>query len=307
MGKIAFVFAGQGAQYQGMGKSIYEASPQARAAMDAAEAIRPGTLRQCFEGDLSELSQTINTQPCLFLTDYACALAAREAGFEPQMCAGFSLGELAAAAFSGMISLEDAFLLVIKRAEHMQRAAEANPGRMAAVLRLTADQVVELAGQFERVYPVNFNCPGQTVVASADESFEPFCRKVAELRGRAVPLNVSGAFHSPFMAEASEAFRADVEAVELGDCQIPLYANLTAQPYAGDRKQLLIDQIKSPVRWQQTILNMIAAGATAFIEVGAGSTLSGLIRKTSADVLAMNVQDREGLGALRAARQEGKL
>lgn len=307
MGKIAFVFAGQGAQTPGMGKSIYDSSKKARDLMDLAETLRPGTLNQCFEGPMELLSQTINTQPCLFLTDYACAVSAVEAGVKPSMAAGFSLGEIAALAFTGMLSFENAFRLVIKRAELMQRSAERHPGRMAAILRLSGEQVCDLAAQFEDVYPVNFNCPGQTVVAGSAQSFEPFCEKVAEMKGRAIPLNVSGAFHSPFMAEASEELLEYLQDVDLRRPDIPLYSNLTANPYAGNYKQLLADQLKSPVRWQETIENMRDVGASAFVEVGVGTTLSGLIKKTIEGAAVFNVADKESLSVLKQAQSEGTL
>lgn len=305
MSKIAFVFAGQGAQHPGMGRSIYEASASAREVMDRAEAIRPGTLSMCFSGGAQELAQTVNTQPCVFLVDVACALAVVEAGFEASMCAGFSLGELAALCFGGVLDFESAFRLVIRRAELMQAAAQANPGRMAAILRLSAERVVELAARFERVYPVNFNCPGQTVVACSETDYGLFVEAVAAERGRAVPLDVSGAFHSPFMASASDGLRAALAGVELSPPSIPVYANLTAMPYDGDLAGTLANQVKSPVLWERTVLNMRAAGAQAFVELGAGTTLSGLIRKTLGDAAVYSVQDMDGLAALKAARAEG--
>ncbi len=301
MGKIAYVFAGQGAQYVGMGQSLYEASPAARAVLDRAEAIRPGTLQQCFEGPMEALSTTINTQPCLFAVDLACAAAADEAGYKADFAAGFSLGEVAAAAYCGYMDFDEAFRLVMKRAELMQAAADQNPGKMAAILRLTADQVIELASQFDGVYPVNFNCPGQTVVACKEASFDAFCAKVAELRGRAMPLKVSGAFHSPFMDAASEGLNAYLVGRGLAPAaRVPLYANLTGEPYPNDWQSTLAAQVNHPVRWEQTVRNLAQAGATAFIEVGAGTTLSGLIKKTLEVTAAYNVQDTESLDALKA-------
>ncbi len=294
MGKIAFVFAGQGAQKPGMGRSIYNSSAAAREAMDQAERIRPGTLEMCFEGPEASLKETINTQPCLMLVDYACAVAAREAGVLPDCAAGFSLGEVAAAAFCGMMTFEDAFRLVIRRAELMQACAERHPGAMGAVLRLSAHEVGEIASEFENVFPVNFNCPGQTVVAMSEDVFDAFSARVSEKRGRVMRLNVSGAFHSPSMQAASEGLAHYLSGISLEAPRIPLYANRTAQPYAGNMKKLLALQVSSPVHWEQTVRNMAAYGVDTFVEVGAGATLSGLISKT-VNARVFNVEDAEGL------------
>lgn len=305
MGKIAFVFAGQGAQYPGMGREIYDASVAAHEAMDRAEQLRPGTLEMCFSGDAESLNQTINTQPCMFLVDYACALAAREAGVSPDCAAGFSLGEVAAATFAGMLSFEDGFKLVVRRAELMQSCAERRPGAMAAVLRLNSEQVEALCAEFDEVYPVNYNCPGQTVITCAAERLAPFSARVAELRGRAVKLKVSGAFHSPYMLPATEGLSEYLKGVKLNPCAIPLYANKTARPYAGDHAALLAGQVSSPVLWQASVEHMIEDGVDTFVEVGAGNTLSGLIAKINAQVKVYNVADMQGLKRLSGARAEG--
>ena len=203
MGKTAVLFAGQGAQYPGMGRALYETSPAARAVFDMADSIRPGTSRQCWEGSPEELAVTVNTQPCLFTVDLACGEALREAGVTPQAVAGFSLGELAALAFSGMLDREDAFRLVCRRAELMQQCAEETKGSMAAVLKLPFEQVAAICASFDNAYPVNYNCPGQLVVAAAAEQMDGIVAAVKAAGGKCVPLAVSGAFHSPFMAQAS--------------------------------------------------------------------------------------------------------
>lgn len=300
MGKIAFVFAGQGAQYPGMGKAFYETSAAAKAVYDAAEAIRPGTIRQCFEGTKEELTITANTQPCMFVTDWACAAAVQEAGIEPEAVAGFSLGEVAAVGFAGIMTFEDAFRAVIRRGEAMQACAEAHPGKMAAVLRLTTEQVEALAAEFEHVYPVNYNCPGQTVCAASEEDMPAFTQRVAGLKGRALPLAVSGAFHSPFMAEASDALAAYLKNIDFAEPRLPVYANLTAEPYAGDMKALLAQQVKNPVRWEKTVRNLLDAGFDTFVEVGPGKTLTGLIGKIGGARIALPVDSPEALDALRA-------
>ena len=298
MGKTAFVFSGQGAQYTGMGKELYECSPAARAVFDMAESIRPGTIKQCFEGSKEELSVTINTQPCVFITDLAAAAAVAEKGIKPDMAAGFSLGEIAAAAFAGMMSYEDAFRLVCKRAELMDKAANENPGAMAAVMKITPEQTEELCSQFARAYPVNYNSPAQTVVACDMSEIDELCARVKEMKGKAVKLAVSGAFHSPFMTEAAKGMAEYLEDKELREPELPVYANCTALPYEGDLKKLMSDQIDHPVRWQRTVENMTEAGADRFIEVGVGKTLTGLIKKINAEVYAVNIENKEGLDAL---------
>lgn len=306
MGKIAFVFAGQGAQYSGMGQSLCEASPAAKAVFDAADKLRPGTSEQCFAGTAEELSITKNTQPCLYCVDLAAAKALEEAGVAPDYVAGFSLGEIAALSFAGVFSEEQGFDFVCKRAEAMQKAGEENPGAMAAVLKLKNEQVEELCAGFEKVWPVNYNCPGQLVCAGEKSQIEAFCGKVAEAGGKAVPLAVSGGFHSPFMESASQTLRGVLEPMELSEARVPVYANYTAQPYDGSAKELLTQQVKNPVRWQETVERLVELGVDTFIECGPGKTLCGLIRKTAKGVKTLNVQDGETLQtALEAVKAQG--
>lgn len=306
MGKIAFVFAGQGAQYSGMGQSLCEASPAAKAVFDAADKLRPGTSEQCFAGTAEELSITKNTQPCLYCVDLAAAKALEEAGVTPDYVAGFSLGEIAALSFAGVFSEEQGFDFVCKRAEAMQKAGEENPGAMAAVLKLKNEQVEELCAGFEKVWPVNYNCPGQLVCAGEKSQIEAFCGKVAEAGGKAMPLAVSGGFHSPFMESASQTLREVLEPMELSEARVPVYANYTAQPYDGSAKELLTQQVKKPVRWQETVERLVELGVDTFIECGPGKTLCGLIRKTAKGVKTLNVQDGETLQtALEAVKAQG--
>ncbi|MGN0969099.1 MAG: ACP S-malonyltransferase, partial [Oscillospiraceae bacterium] len=198
MGKIAFVFAGQGAQFAGMGRDLYERSAAARQVFDRVDAIRPDTSAQCFEGTDAELKETKNTQPCMFAVEMAAAAALTDAGIRADMTAGFSLGELAALTYSGAADLETGFKLVWRRGEWMQKASEQEPTAMAAVLKLTNEQVEELCSQFKQVYPVNYNCPGQVSVSGAEAEMPAFSAAVKAAGGRAVPLKVRGAFHSPF-------------------------------------------------------------------------------------------------------------
>ena len=288
MGKIAFVFAGQGAQYSGMGRSLCEASPAAQAVFDTADKLRPGTSQQCFTAPAEELSITENTQPCLYCVDLAAAKALEEAGVSPDYVAGFSLGEIAALSFAGVFAPEQGFDFVCRRGKAMQAAGEANPGAMAAVLKLSNQQVEEL-------------CAGEK------SQIEEFCKKVEEAGGRAKLLAVSGGFHSPFMESASQTLKEVLEPLKLSEAKVPVYANFNAQPYTqAAAKELLVDQVKSPVRWQETVERLCGLGVDTFIECGPGKTLCGLIRKTVKGVTVLNVQDEETLkAAVEAVKARG--
>lgn len=296
MGKIAFVFSGQGAQAPGMGKELYECSDAAKAVFELCDDIRPGTSEQCFNGTKEELTVTANTQPDMFAVEVAAARALVEAGIQPDALAGFSLGEISALAFSGAVSLEDGFKLVCRRGELMQEASNAADSAMVAVVKLPPEKVEELAGQFDQVYPVNYNSPAQTVCAGLSSSMDGFKAAVKAAGGRALPLKVSGAFHSPFMSSAAKGLAEVLAPMEFAAPSCPLYSNVTAQPYEdGQFKDLLSRQVENPVRWQTIVENMIAAGVDTFIEVGPGKTLAGLIGKINSDVRALNVEDAESL------------
>ena len=295
MGKVAFLFPGQGAQYSGMGKSLSEASPAAAGIFRMVDSIRPGTSQQCIAGSDEELKETKNTQPCMWAVEMAAAAALNESGIHADMTAGFSLGELSALSYAGVVDISTCFGLVCQRGRLMQEAAEAVETSMAAVVKLSNETVEEICARFEGVYPVNYNCPGQVTVAGLRSSMAEFSAAVKEAKGRALPLKVSGGFHSPFMGQASAAFGALLDSVEFAPPSIPLYSNLTGLPYGKDMKQLLQKQICSPVRWETIIRNMIDAGADTFIEVGPGNVLQGLIGKIDKTVRVFGVSDAETL------------
>ena len=238
----------------------------------------------------------------MFCVDLAAAEALREAGIEPDMVAGFSLGEVAAVTFAGIFTQAEGFSLVTKRGEAMQAAAEKVDSAMAAVLKLANEKVEELCRMHPGVFPVNYNCPGQLVVAGLKSSLGDFLSDVAANGGRAVPLNVSGGFHSPFMESASIRLAQVLSGMDVKAPQMPVYANYTAEPYGeNDAKLLLEKQVSNPVRWQQTVERMIEAGVDTFVEVGAGKTLCGLIKKTNRTVKVYNVEDADTLAATLAA------
>ena len=284
MGRIAFVFSGQGDQYPGMGKELCDAYGAAADVFQMCEAIRPGTVRQCFEGTAEELKETKNTQPCLFAMELAAAEVLMDKGIMPNAVAGFSLGEVVAATVAGVFDRETGFKLVCKRGELMQAEAEKYDTAMAAVVKLTAQQVNEIAEKYSDIYPVNFNCPGNITVSGLAEQMTAFSTDVKATGGRALPLKVKGAFHSPFMAEAATALGAELEKVKLCRPGFPMYSNVTAQPYSGDPAALLAEQIKSPVQWESIIRNMIVSGIDTFIEIGPGKTLTNMIKKIDMNV-----------------------
>ncbi|HWR24139.1 MAG TPA: ACP S-malonyltransferase [Feifaniaceae bacterium] len=295
MGAIAFLFAGQGAQYPGMGEELFKSSEAARAVFAAADGFRPGTSAQCFAGTKEELGRTANTQPCVFSVDLAAACALREAEIVPEAVCGFSLGEVAALTFAGAFSHADGFRLVCGRAQAMQRAAEQTGGGMAAVLKLTNEQVETLCVSHPGVYPVNYNCPGQLVAAGEQNALASFCAAAQAAGGRSMPLAVNGAFHSPYMAEAAEEFFQLLSDFSFQTPSCPVYANATASPYAPPYRNLLARQIASPVFFERSVRAMAETGIDTFVEVGPGKTLAGLVKKILPGAKVYNVQDEAGL------------
>ena len=286
MGRIAFVFSGQGDQYPGMGRELYEQYEVARNVFRMCDSIRPGTAEQCLAGSAEELKETRNTQPCLFAMELAAAEVLHDKGIIPNALAGFSLGEVVAATVAGVFDRETGFELVCKRGEFMQTEAEKFDTAMAAVVKLPAEQVSKMSQKYEGLYPVNFNCPGNTTVSGLSEQMHAFSTEVKAAGGRVFPLKVKGAFHSPFMAEAAAAFGAELRKVKMNEAMLQLYSNVTAQPYHTDPAELLSKQIVSPVLWENIIRNMIASGIDTFIEIGPGKTLTNMIKKIDPAVKA---------------------
>lgn len=299
MGKIAIVFSGQGAQYPGMGKSFYDNSESAKKLYAFADSFRPGTSTQSFSGTAEELKLTKNTQPCLYLVDICAALALKENGVTADGVAGFSLGEIAALAYAGAYTPEQGFEIVCKRAGYMQDAAEENDTAMAAVLKFNNSEIEKICAEIsesgERVYPVNYNSPVQTVIAGTKKAIALFKERAAG--AKIIDLAVGAAFHSPFMDNAAKSFADYLGELNFNTPGIPVYSNYNAKPYTGDITDTLKMQMNNPVRWCDTINNMIADGYTDFIEAGAGKTLCGLIKKISSDVRVFSAGDFESVEA----------
>lgn len=303
MGGVAFLFAGQGAQHPAMGVDLIEASPAAAEVFAIADEVRPGTSEQCRSASKEELSQTENTQPCVFVHDLAAAVALRERGVVPAACAGFSLGEVAALTFAGAFDTRASFELVCERAALMAAAAERHPGGMRAVIKLDAAQVENLAKQAgEDCWPVNYNSPQQTVVAGAPEALQELDVLVKEAGGRAMKVAVSGAFHSPYMAEATEGLATYIQAGHApSPLLIPVMANMTAAPYPADPRaasDVLANQVSHAVRWVDTLHALQNQGIDTFIEVGPGKTLSGLAKRTLSDVRVYSCETAEQVAAI---------
>lgn len=283
----AYVFPGQGAQFSGMGKNLYESSPKAKELFDKANEILGFDITKImFEGSDEDLKQTKVTQPAVFL--HSVILASTIENFKPDMVAGHSLGEFSALVAAGALSFEDGLKLVSQRATAMQEACEINPSTMAAVLNLPDEKVEEICASIDDVVvAANYNCPGQLVISGTIDGINIACEKMKEAGAkRALVLQVGGAFHSPLMEPAREKLAAAIENTQFSTPSCPIYQNVNAQPSTDVEtiKANLIAQLTAPVRWTQSVQNMVADGATNFVECGPGKVLQGLVKKISPEV-----------------------
>lgn len=286
--KHAYVFPGQGAQFPGMGKNLFEANEQAKELFQQADAALGFSISDImFNGSDEELKQTKVTQPAVFLHSVIAFLATP--GLKPEMVAGHSLGEFSALVASGALNFTDGLMLVYKRAMAMQKACEMNPSTMAAVLGMEDAKVEEIVAGIsnEVVVAANYNCPGQLVISGSIKGVEQACEALkAAGAKRALVLPVGGAFHSPLMQPAQEELREAIELTTFNTALCPVYQNVDAKPYTDPAqiRQNLINQLTAPVRWTQTVQNMIADGANHFTEVGPGNVLQGLVKKINKEM-----------------------
>ena len=290
----AYVFPGQGAQFVGMGKNLYDGSDECRAMFERAnEIIGIRITDLMFAGTPDDLKQTRVTQPAIFLHSVILAKYMGSA-FQPDMVGGHSLGEFSALVAAGAMSFEDGLRLVIARANAMQRCCEKTPSTMAAVLKLDDKTVEDICASVEGevVVPANYNCPGQLVISGTNEGVARACEKVKEVKGKALPLAVGGAFHSPLMEPARIELAEAIEKTAFSKPVCPCYQNVCALPVSdpAEIKKNLLMQLTSPVRWTATVQNMLKDGATEFIEVGPGTALQGMIKRVDPDANAHSAE-----------------
>ncbi len=294
MSKHAYVFPGQGAQFVGMGKDLYDNFPKAKELFDQANEILGFNITDIiFNGTDEDLKQTKVTQPAVFLHSVIRAICLGN-DFKPEMVAGHSLGEFSALVAAGVLSFEDGLRLVSKRALAMQAACELQPSTMAAVLGLEDEKVVEVLKTIsdEVVVAANFNCPGQLVISGSIAGVEQACEALKNAGAkRALPLKVGGAFHSPLMEPAREELAKAIEETNFSSPKCPIYQNVVAHAVTEPQeiKKNLIAQLTAPVRWTECVRAMIADGATLFTEVGPGTVLQGLVKKIDSSVLAESI------------------
>lgn len=290
----AYVFPGQGAQFVGMGKDLYDNSPMAKEMFEKANQILGFRITDLmFAGTDEDLKQTKVTQPAIFLHSVILSKVLGS-DFKPEMVAGHSLGEFSALVAAGALNFEDGLKLVSARAMAMQKACEKEPSTMAAVLGLDDEKVEEICNSIDEVVvPANYNCPGQLVISGSIKGIEIACQKLTEAGAkRALKLAVGGAFHSPLMEPARQELAAAINATTFNRPICPIYQNVDAKPTTDPEviKKNLVAQLTAPVRWTQTVKNMIADGATSFVELGPGNVLQGLVKKVDRGMVAESKQ-----------------
>ena len=293
------LFSGQGSQYAGMAKDLYDADNSLSTIFDTASEILGRDVKEiCFNTDEETLGQTINSQPAIMTVSLVCLEAAKKKGFEFSGVAGHSLGEYAAMVASGVVSMEDGFRLIKARAEAMDKAAKANKGAMAAVLKVTPEQVEEVCESIDGyVVPVNYNSPQQTVIAGTCEAVAEASAKFAELKARVMPLKVASGFHSKLMESASKEFYETAKTITFNKPQVKYYSNVTGGEITdfSDMATILTQHIVSPVRFTSELNAMVNDGFTGFYEFGPNKVLTGLVKKTLSDVTAMNIENLKTL------------
>ena len=303
--KTAFVFPGQGSQKVGMLKDLYEAYPIVRERFaQADEALGYSISQLCFEGPDTELVKTANTQPAILTASVACYEILKEKGFTPDIVGGHSLGEYSALVAAGVLDFKDAVYVVHKRGEYMQEAVPLGEGAMAAILALPREEVVRICGEVNdtvgSVQAVNFNCPGQIVIAGATKAVEVAAEKMKEAGAkRAVMLPVSAPFHSRLMEPAAKRLQEELDKIEVKDAQIPVVANITGEilKEGAAIKEALVTQAAAPVLWEDCVATMVDFGVTRFVEVGPGKVLTGFTKKINKAMELANVEDEASLAA----------
>jgi [acyl-carrier-protein] S-malonyltransferase len=315
MSKIAFLFPGQGSQFIGMGKELYEQVPAAKRLFDEAdETLETKLSSLIFEGDAKELTLTYNAQPALLTTSIAVLEKFKESGITPDFTAGHSLGEYSALVAAGAMSFKDAVYTVRKRGEFMNEAVPAGEGAMAAILGMDADALKQVTDKVTEdghlVQLANLNCPGQIVISGTSKGVELASEQAKENGAkRAIPLDVSGPFHSELMKPAAEKLKEVLDSCELKNADVPVISNVSADVMTDKEeiKEKLIEQLYSPVRFEETVNKLIAEGVTTFIEIGPGKVLSGLVKKVNRRLKTIAVSDPETIElAIQTLKEENE-
>ncbi|MFT4400974.1 ACP S-malonyltransferase [Bacillus sp. SW14] len=315
MSKIAFLFPGQGSQFIGMGKELYEQVPAAKRLFDEAdETLETKLSSLIFEGDTEELTLTYNAQPALLTTSIAVLEKFKESGITPDFTAGHSLGEYSALVASGALSFKDAVYIVRKRGEFMNEAVPAGEGAMAAILGMDAETLKQVTDKVTEegrlVQLANLNCPGQIVISGTAKGVELASERAKENGAkRAIPLEVSGPFHSELMKPAAEKLKEVLDSCDINDADVPVISNVSANVMTdkAEIKEKLIEQLYSPVRFEESINKLIAEGVTTFIEIGPGKVLSGLVKKVNRRLKTIAVSDPETIElAIQTLKEENE-